>query len=297
MEVLDKIQAMDWQMLLESGAIATGIRVLVLVIIGLPVLRAISGVCRRVASRRFSQQSSMLVQKGVFYGGAVLVLIMVLQELGFSLAALIGAAGVAGIAIGFAAQTSLSNIISGLFLISERPFEVGDIIRIGDTTGIVLSIDLLSVKLRRFDNTFVRVPNETLVKTELTNITRFPIRRFDLNLGVAYGEDIERAIEVLREVADRNPWALDEPQPMIAFTGFGDSALEIFCGIWFAKTDFLALRDSLIPAIKKRFDEEGIEIPFPHRTLYTGGHTEPFPVRMVGETERWQEAGDGGYDE
>ncbi|MEF8787868.1 MAG: mechanosensitive ion channel family protein [Planctomycetota bacterium] len=287
MEILNKIQALNWQTLLESGVLTTGIRVLALLVIGLPVLRAISALCRRLVARRFSQQSAMLVQKGVFYGGGVLVLIMVLQELGFSLAALIGAAGVAGIAIGFAAQTSLSNIISGLFLISERPFEVGDIIRIGDTTGIVLSIDLLSVKMRRFDNTFVRVPNETLVKSELTNITRFPIRRFDLNLGVAYGEDIERAVEVLKEVARDNPWALDEPQPMIAFTDFGDSALEIFFGVWFAKTDYLALRDSILPAIKKRFDQEGIEIPFPHRTLYVGEHSEPFPVQMVQQQEEW----------
>jgi small-conductance mechanosensitive channel len=294
MGILEKLQTLNWQTLVESGALGTTVRVLVLLIVGLPILRAISGLCRRLVRRRFSPQTGMLVQKGVFYGGGVLVLIMVLQELGFSLAALIGAAGVAGIAIGFAAQTSLSNIISGLFLISERPFEVDDIIRIGDTTGIVLSIDLLSVKLRRFDNTFVRVPNETLVKSELTNVTKFPIRRFDLNLGVAYGEDIQRAIQVLKEVASDNPYALDEPQPLIAFTGFGDSALEIFFGVWFAKTDFLALRDSILPAIKKRFDEEGIEIPFPHRTLYTGDHTEPFPVRMVQDTENW---GDEGPDD
>jgi small-conductance mechanosensitive channel len=158
---------------------------------------------------------------------------------------------------------------------------VGDLIKVGDTAGIVLSIDLLSVKLRKFDNTFVRIPNESLIKGELTNVTRFPIRRFDLNMGVAYREDISRAINVLKEIADNNPYSLDEPAPMVAFTGFGDSALNIFMGVWFSKTDYLALRDSLLPEIKRRFDEEGIEIPFPHRTVYTGSMSEPFPIQVI----------------
>lgn len=281
MGIFERLQTLNWEQLVESGVLTSVIRIAVLLVLGLPILRLITGLCGRIVKRRFSPQSAMLVQKGLFYGGSAVVLVMVLQEMGFSLAAVIGAAGIAGVAIGFAAQTSLSNIISGFFLISERPFEVGDLITVSGTSGFVLSIDLLSVKLRKFDNTFVRIPNETLIKAEVTNITRFPIRRFDLTLGVAYKEDISRAIQVLKDVADKNPYSLDEPAPMIAFTGFGDSSLDIFCGVWFAKTDYLALRDSLLPAIKQRLDEEGIEIPFPHRTIYTGAVSEPFPVRMV----------------
>ena len=257
------------------------VRILLIVAIGLPIVKLISSLSGRAAGKRFSPQNVMLTRKFVFYGGACLLFVMILQELGFSVGAILGAAGIAGIALGFASQTSLSNLISGLFLISEKPFELGDVIRIGDTFGLVLSIDLLSVKLRRFDNTYVRIPNESLIKSELTNITRFPIRRFDLNLGVAYKEDIDRTIEILQEIIDSNPHALKEPAPIVLFTGFGASALEIFVGVWFEKTDFLALRSSLMPEIKRRLDEEGIEIPFPHRTLYAGSVTEPFPVRMV----------------
>lgn len=148
---------------------------------------------------------------------------------------------------------------------------------------MVYSIDLLSVKIRKFDNLFVRIPNETLVKTEFTNITRFPIRRFDLNIGVAYKEDIGRVMDVLRDVADNNPYCLDEPEPVLIFQGFGDSALEMLFGVWFEKADFIDVRNSLYKDIKARFDAEGIEIPFPHRTLYTGAVTEPFPIRVVSD--------------
>ena len=258
--------------------------------IGLPLVVALSAVSGRVTAKRFSAQSAMLVQKGILYFGTVLLVISVLHQLGFEVTALVGAAGIAGIAIGFASQTSVSNIISGLFLVSEKPFAVGDVIKVGETTGIVLSIDLLSVKIRTFDNQFVRVPNETMIKTEVTTITRFPIRRLDIKLGVAYKEDVGRVREVLADIARQNPHVLDEPEPVILFTNFGDSALEFLFGVWFAKEDFLALRKTLLQEIKERFDAEGIEIPFPHRTLYAGSVTDPFPVRVVPDAE----AGDGG---
>ncbi len=256
-------------------------RILIILLIGLPLLKVLAALTARTVKKRFSVQNTMLMRRFVFYGGVSLLFVMVLQELGFSVGAILGAAGIAGVALGFASQTSLSNVISGIFLISEKPFEIGDLIRVGDNLGIVLSIDLLSVKIRRLDNTFMRIPNESLLKREVTNVTKFPIRRFDLNLGVAYKEDIKRVIAILRDIAKNNPYVLEEPEPMIAFTGFGDSALQIFVGVWFVKTDFMLLRDSLLPEIKRRLDEENVEIPFPHRTLYTGSITDPFPVKMV----------------
>jgi small-conductance mechanosensitive channel len=233
-------------------------------------------------SKRYSAQAGMVAGKALTYSGMMLVLVMVLREFDFKLGALLGTAGVVGIAVGFASQTSLSNVVSGLFLVSERPFAVGDVVKIGEHTGVVLSIDLLSVKLRTFDNRFVRVPNETFVKSDMVNITRFPIRRMDMTIGVAYKEDIARVTRVLQEVIDANPFCLDEPEPLIWLSNFADSALELFVGVWFAKDDVLSLRQTLLLQIKERFDAEKIEIPFPHQTLYTGSVTEPFPIRVVG---------------
>lgn len=253
----------------------------VLLGVGLPFFRLLGFLIRKALKKRASEQSIMLLSKGVVYTGTTVVLLMALQKAGAELGTLLGAAGIAGVAIGFASQTSLSNLISGLFLIWEKPFAVGDVLHVGADHGVVHSVDLLSVQLRTFNNQLIRIPNETLIKSSFTNVTRFPIRRMDIPIGVAHKEDTETVVRVLKEVADANPYCLDEPEPVIIFKGFGDSALEFLFGPWFAKTDYVALRNSLMTEIKKRFDEEGIEIPFPHRTLYAGEASKPFPVHIV----------------
>ncbi len=233
-------------------------------------------------TRRYTQkQGAMLVRRGSFWVVMGLALASALAELGFDITIILGAAGILTVALGFASQTSASNLISGLFLIGERPFVVGDVIKVGSTTGEVLTIDLLSVKLRTFDNLFVRVPNEVLIKSEITNLTRFPIRRLDLKIGVAYKENIAHVREVLMDVADRNPLCLVEPAPLFIFTGFGDSALELQFSVWSKRENFLALRNSIQEEIKTAFEEQGILIPFPHRTLEIKLPEEGLPVYMA----------------
>lgn len=271
-------QILAW---LGSETAAMVLRAVILLALGVVLASLASRLVNRLASRRFSVHHLQLSRRLVYYGVLALFVASALRELGFSLAVLMGAAGVLTVAIGFASQTSASNLISGLFLIGERPFEVGDIIRVETTTGEVLSIDALSVKLRTFDNLFVRIPNETLIKTEVTTLTRFPIRRLDLSLGVAYKEDIDRVRDVLFEVADANPMCLDEPPPLFIFLGFGDSALSIQFSVWAKRENFLPLRNTITAEIKAAFDAAQIEIPFPHRSLYAGEATKPFPVTIV----------------
>ena len=147
-------------------------------------------------------------------------------------------------------------------------------------------MDLLSVNLRTFDNLLIRIPNEIIMKATLINVTRFPIRRLDLKIDVAYKDDVDHVFEVLKDIAKRNPYCLDEPEPVIIFQGFMDSSQQILFGLWFDKADYMVLRNSILKEIKKRFDAEGIEIPFPHRTVYAGTVTEPFPMRMVKDTPK-----------
>lgn len=229
---------------------------------------------------------AMIIRRASFYGILGLFVASALSELGFNLGILLGAAGILTVAIGFASQTSASNVISGLFLLGERPFAVGDLVRVNGTVGEVLSVDFLSVKLRTLDNLYVRLPNETIIKSELTNIRYFPIRRIDLQVGVAYKEDMREVQEVLLEVADRNPLCLEEPAPRVLFQGFADSSMNHEFRIWTKTENFLDVRNSIPAEIKDAFDEEGIEIPFPHRTLYTGSVTDPFPIRVVNASDR-----------
>ncbi len=260
------------------------LRLSLILVIGFPVVFFLSKTTRKYATKKISAQQGMVFGKIVLYTGIAFILFSALREMGFKLTTLLGAAGIITLAIGFASQTSVSNIISGLFLLAERPFEVNDIITVGSNTGVVMSIDFLSVKLRTFDNKYIRIPNETIIKSDVTNITHFPIRRVDINVGVAYKEDIGRVRAVLLDIAHKNPLCLNEPEPMVLFTGFGNSSLDLLFLVWAVKSDWLKLKNSIAEEVKRRFDEEGIEIPFPHLSLYTGSVTQPLPIQIVNET-------------
>jgi small-conductance mechanosensitive channel len=275
----------QWLAKIDSGLVISVVEALMYFLIGLVLARMTSRGIRQWSKSRFDIHQQLLMARIASYLVLLVFVVMGLNAIGFNLGVLIGAAGILSVAIGFASQTSASNIISGLFLVAERPFSVGDLIRIGSTTGEVLSIDLLSVKLRTFDNLFVRIPNETLIKSEVTTLTRFPIRRIDLAIGVAYKEDIKRVRKVLEQVAEGNPLCLDEPKPIFVFLGFGESSLDMQFSVWVKREKFIDLKNSIHEEIKEAFDLEGIEIPFPHRSLYTGSVTEPFPIRVISERD------------
>jgi small-conductance mechanosensitive channel len=257
------------------------IKIAAIIVVGFIVLRLIIFIVKRAMKKRFSQQSIMIVRKIIMYTVAFVILILILKQLNVKLAAILGAAGIAGLAIGFASQTSLSNIISGIFLISEKPFAVGDIIKVDGLSGIILSIDLLSVKIRTFDNQYVRIPNEKLIKTEVVNVTKFPIRRLDINVSIAYKEDISKVKEQLLQITKKNPHCLDNPEPLFVIKEFGDSGIELLLGVWFVKTDYLVTKNTMMQEIKESFDREGIEIPFPHISLYAGSASGPIPVQVL----------------
>ena len=282
---------MDAQSLMDSGLfkltnIVTLLRTLAIIVVGFPLLFLVSKWVHKLTIKKFSSQHAMIYEKLVFYAGITILVLSILMELNFKLSVIFGAAGIAGIAIGFASQTSVSNIISGLFLIAEKPFQVDDVITVGTSTGVVISIDTLSVKMRTFDNKYIRIPNETIIKSEVVNVTKYPIRRVNVDVGVAYKEDIDRVRKVLLDVAFQNPLCLNEPEPIIVFNGYGNSSIDFMFGVWAVREDWLKLKNTIMEDIKKRFDEEGIEIPFPHLSLYTGSVTEPFPIKLVANAEK-----------
>ncbi|HUG42809.1 MAG TPA: mechanosensitive ion channel family protein [Acidobacteriota bacterium] len=261
------------------------IRILVLIAVGIPLAAVLSRYLREHVSKRYTRQKGMVAGKLLLYSGLILLTATVMYELGFSLAPLLGAAGIVGIALGFASQTSVSNIISGFFLIAEQPFVVGDVIIIGDTRGTVLSIDVLSVKLRTLRNEYVRIPNESIIRTQLMNLTKFPIRRFDLPVSVAYKEDLARAQKILKEVAHEHPLVLAQPESQVFFDQFGSSSIDLILALWTAREDFLRLKHSIPLQIKERFDREGIEIPFPHLSIYAGSASGPLPVAVQSQSK------------
>ena len=255
-------------------------KALLILIVGYFAAKIASTAILRIDFANLGPHGKVQLRRAVFYGIFILMLFSALRELGFDLSVVLGAAGILSVAIGFASQTSASNLISGIFLMMERPFSIGDVIRVGDTTGEVISIDLLSVKLRTFDNLFVRIPNESMIKTQVTTLTKFPIRRADLQIGIAYKEDIEQVQKILTDVATKNVLSLDEPAPLFILLGFGTSSVNIQFSVWAKRENFLALKNTMYQEIKKAFDELGIEIPFPHISIYSGEATNPIPINL-----------------
>ena len=172
-------------------------------------------------------------------------------------------------------------MISGLFLLVEKPFEIGDFIEVETIMGEVVGIDMLSVKLRTRDNLYVRIPNETLIKTPVVNRSRFPIRRIDLQVGIAYAEDAEKVEALLLELAEKNPACLEEPKAFVLVTAFGPSSVDLQFSFWVPKDKVLESKSGMLVAVKKTLDRAGIEIPFPHTSIYAGSHSEPFRVQLM----------------
>jgi small-conductance mechanosensitive channel len=245
--------------------IASLLTALVILSVGFFIARRARAAVGRM--KNLDAQKRMLFEKFVHLGLVFLSCALALDALGFDLKVLLGAAGVLTVAIGFAAQTSASNLISGLFLMFERPFVVGDSIELGDLRGEVIAVDLLSTKIRTFTNMMVRVPNETLVKSSITNLSYFPIRRVDLEVGVDYAANLDIVEKVIRETIAGHPNILRNPEPLIDMRGFGASSIDFDVRVWAETPNVVSVKPELYRALNRAFQENQINIPFPTRTV------------------------------
>ncbi len=247
------------------------VRIGLYVVVGLPLLKIITRAAMRAMSNYGTPNVRMLLTKIIYYSGFLLLLISILNEFGFHLSALLGAAGIFGVAIGFAAQTSMSNMISGLFLLSEGFLSVGDLIQCNGVTGVVETIDLFSVKIRTFDDNLIRIPNEKLIKNDLTNITYYPYRRADIDIAVPATITFEQVTSVIDHIVDKNKFAvkqpvvdkhkssIKEPAHDIIFNSVSSSALHITVRVWTPNKTFLPLKQSLLPEIKAELLKKDIK--------------------------------------
>ena len=277
-KTMDFLNMPDWLKLeMVQSAGAKIVHVIIWLVISWILLKLFCQVLRKITSMKMSPQASRLTVKIVKNAGYIII--------GVEAFALMGAASIIGVAVGFASQTSLSNIISGLFLVGEKQINLGDMIEVDGITGNVDSINLMSVQLRLPNNTMVRIPNEMIIKNPVSNITRFSTRRCDLTLGVDYNCDIEHVVSVLQEVVKENKLCLDDPAPLIMFSGFQDSSLGFTVGAWCLKDNFLDCQKTLAHDIKHRFAAEGISFPFPTRSVES---RTPIKVEITGTPEKNQ---------
>ena len=195
---------------------------------------------------------------------------MVLDKLGYSIAPVITSLGLVGFAVGFAAKDTISNVLAGFFILIDRPFKIGDRVRIGSTCGDVVDIGLRTTKIETLDHQIDLVPNSSIVSSSVTNYSLPDIKeKLILQFGVSYNSNVEKVKKVLCEVAKKTPHVLLDPPPETFFSEFGDSSLNIKLVAWI--DDLRAesmVKDRFNSEVLKRFREEGIELPFPVRTVY-----------------------------
>ncbi|NJO67749.1 MAG: mechanosensitive ion channel family protein [Rhodospirillales bacterium] len=237
---------------------------------GLARVKIIGGLIHR-ALRVTGNQSELLEHFLVGTARWVVMLIgfiTALAALEVSVTPLLAAVGAAGFVIAFAMQDSLSNVASGLMILLFKPFDVGDVVTAGGVTGKVASMNLVSTTINMFDNQRMVVPNNKIWSDIITNSSGIDRRRVDMEFGISYADDVEKAQSILEDVVASHPKILKDPEPMVKMHTLADSSVNFVVWPWAEPADFGTVRWDVIKEVKKRFDAEGINIPFPQQDVH-----------------------------
>ena len=176
--------------------------------------------------------------------------------------------GAAGFVIAFALQNSLSNFASGILMLVYRPFDIGDVVNVGGVLGKVESMHLLSTQLRTPDNQLVIVPNNSVWGGVITNITGITQRRVDMVFGIGYSDDIDKAQKILEDITNSHQLVLRDPAPVIKLHELADSSVNFIVRPWVKPEDYWNVYWDITRDVKRRFDAEGVSIPFPQRDVH-----------------------------
>lgn len=239
------------------------------------VFRKLAGIVQRLietALERSQLDLSRLLRNMLVSFSRTIILSMGiligLSQVGISLGPVLAGLGVAGFVIGFALQDSLSNFASGMMILIYRPFDVGDIVEAGGVSGKVRNMSLVNTTILTFDNQTLVVPNNKIWGSVIKNVTSQRTRRVDLMFSVSYSDDIERTEAVLKEVVSAHERVLSIPEPLVRLHQLADSSVDFIVRPWVRTEDYWDVYWDLTRAVKLRFDEERISIPFPQRDVH-----------------------------
>ena len=257
----DALTGGDW---IRAGAVLIGSAMLAVVV---------SRVLRRVVSRGLGAGFAAIITGRLMAYAVFLVgLSYALTSLGVRVGPLLGALGLGGLVLALALQGVVGNFVSSLILQARRPFTVGDTVELEGRIGVVEDIDSRTTQIRGLDGTHIRVPNANVVDTTIVNLTREPVRRSSLAVGVAYDTDLQLATEVIYQALERVPRVLSDPEPWVNLDGFGDSSIGFTVLYWHASDvpSELSARHDLVVAIHQAFAAESITIAFPQVVVWSG---------------------------
>ena len=256
---------------------------LVVFIIGRWVARRLANLAGRLLERADVDKTLVgFVRNMVYYGLLTFVILAALGQLGVETTSFIAVLGAAGFAIGLALQGSLSNFAAGVMMVLFRPFKVGDFVEAAGTAGVVESIALFTTQMRTGDNKTIIIPNAQITSGIITNYSAKDTRRVDLTFGVGYDSDLSKVKQVIGEVVAADSRVLAEPATTIGVVALADNSVNFAVRPWVKSADYWDVYFALNENMKKRFDEEGINIPFPQRDVHIISSESSAPVQAAG---------------
>ncbi|MDK2826413.1 MAG: hypothetical protein PWQ44_1593, partial [Methanolobus sp.] len=245
------------------------VTVIVILFFTIVIAKGITIYLQRSLKDKMDKEHLNILVKSIYYGAIVLSIVgVIFPLLNIDTSGLLVAGGVVGIVIGFASQSIVGNFISGVFLMIERPIKIGDQVNIDNKLGYVEDIKIISTIIRTYDGLYIRLPNEMVFTTSITNYVANLTRRFEYIVGIRYSDDADEAIKIIRDIIDREPFALVNPGPSVFVDTLGDNAVNIIVRIWAPATHWYDMKMKLLWVIKKTLEDNGIEIAFPQRTVW-----------------------------
>lgn len=268
MENIQNIQNTIMPYLVEYGLDLVG--AIVILVVGWIVANWIQKRIRRMGekSEKLDTTLTTIFAKTAKVVVMVVVVIAVLQQFGVQTASLLAVVGAAGLAIGLAWQGTLSDIAAGIMILIMRPFKIGDTVEVAGTSGVVDEIGLVLTSLHTFDNVAMYIPNSDIWGTKIMNYTTNDVRRVDMVFGFGYDDDMDQAMQIAREVLNADDRVLEDPAPQIAVTELADSSVNIIVRPWTTKENYWDLKFDITKRIKERYDEAGLNIPYPQRDVH-----------------------------
>ena len=262
----------DMLLLLSTRGVDFGIRILTAIAI-FYIGRLIVGLFTRGLRKLLQKQEvdktlETFVCNLARMGLLAFVVVAAINALGIQTASFIAVLGAAGLAVGLALQGSLSNFASGVLIVMFRPYKVGDWIEAAGVSGSVLEVQILTTALKTGDNKRVIVPNSQIMGSIITNYSAHDTRRVDLVVGVSYSDDLDKVRGALQSIVAADERVLDDPAVTIAVSELADSSVNFVVRPWVKTADYWGVLFDLTETIKKRFDAEGISIPFPQRDVH-----------------------------
>ena len=241
--------------------------VLIIILIIFTVTKVITLNFTRAFKGKLSKDRLRTMVKLFNWGAAIFALIVILPIIKIDSNGILVAGGIIALIIGLATQSVIANLVAGIFLMLERPVKIGDSIEVDDDRGVVEDIRIMSTRVRTFDGLYIRIPNETVFTSNITNYSVNIVRRFELVFGIGYEDEVNKSLGIIKKQIEEAPFALVNPAPDIFVEQLAESTVNIKARVWAPQSEWFDVKTELIWKIKEALEADGISLPAPQREV------------------------------